>query len=61
MEVLCRIVFECDTPKKLTVIKICLNQSYSKERVGKYLSDTCPIQNGFKEGHSLSPLLLNWP
>jgi hypothetical protein len=33
---------------------------YSKVRVGKYLSDSFPIQNGLKQGAALSPLLFNF-
>jgi hypothetical protein len=32
---------------------------YSKVRMGKYLSDSFPIQNGLKEGDALLPLLFN--
>jgi hypothetical protein len=31
-----------------------------KVRVGKYLSDSFPIQNGLKQGDALSPLLFNF-
>jgi hypothetical protein len=31
----------------------------SKVSIGKYLSDTFPIENGLKQGDALSPLLLN--
>jgi hypothetical protein len=31
------------------LIKICLNETYSKVRIGKYLSDNFPIQNDLKE------------
>jgi hypothetical protein len=34
-----------------------LNETYSKVRIGKLLSDTFPIQNGLKQGDALSPLL----
>jgi hypothetical protein len=39
---------------------MCLNEIYSKVRVGKYLSDKFPIQNGLKQGGVLSPLLFNF-
>jgi hypothetical protein len=42
------------------LIKMCLNEAYSKVRVGKHLSDTFPIQNGLKQGDGLSPLLFNF-
>jgi hypothetical protein len=35
------------------------NETYSKVRIGKHLSDTVPIQNGLKQGDALSPLLFN--
>jgi hypothetical protein len=37
---------------------MCLDETYSEVCIGKYLSDTFPIQNGLKQGHALSPLLL---
>jgi hypothetical protein len=39
---------------------MCLNETYSKVRIGKQLSDSFPTQNGLKQGDSLSPLLLNF-
>jgi hypothetical protein len=39
---------------------MCLNETYSKVRVGKLLSDKFPIQNGLKQGDDLSPLLFNF-
>jgi hypothetical protein len=39
---------------------MCLNETYSKVRVGKILSDKFPIQNGLKQGDALSPLLFNF-
>jgi hypothetical protein len=48
-------------PMKLArLIKICLNETYSKVCVAKHLSDSFPIQNGLKQGDALSPLLLNF-
>jgi len=47
--VLHNIPLESGMPKKLVrLIKICLNETYSKIRVGKLLSDTFPVQNGLK-------------
>jgi hypothetical protein len=34
--------------------------SFNKVCVGRYLSDTSPIQSGLKQGGALSPLLLNF-
>jgi hypothetical protein len=39
---------------------MCLNETYSKVRLGKLLSDKFPIQNGLKQGDALSPLLFNF-
>jgi hypothetical protein len=39
---------------------MCLNETYSKVRVAKLLSDKFPIQNGLKQGDALSPLLSNF-
>jgi hypothetical protein len=39
---------------------MCSNETYSEGRIGKYLSDTFPIQNGLKQGNALSPLLFNF-
>jgi retron-type reverse transcriptase len=38
---------------------MCLNETFSKVRIGKHLSDSFPIQNGLKQGDALSPLLFN--
>jgi hypothetical protein len=37
-----------------------LYETYSEVRVGKYLSDNFPIQNGLIQGDDLSPLLFNF-
>jgi hypothetical protein len=39
---------------------MCLNETYSKVRISKLLSDRFPIQNRLKEGDALSPLFLNF-
>jgi hypothetical protein len=39
---------------------MCLNETYSKVRIGKLVSDKFPIQIGLKQGDALSPLLLNF-
>jgi hypothetical protein len=39
---------------------MCLNQTCSKVRIGKHLSDTFPIQIGLKQGAALLPLLFNF-
>jgi hypothetical protein len=45
--------------KLVRLIKICLNETYSRVRIGKHLSDSFPIQNGLKQGYALSLLLFN--
>jgi hypothetical protein len=39
---------------------MCLNEIRSKIRVDELLSDTFPIQNGLRQGDSVSPLLFNF-
>jgi hypothetical protein len=46
--------------KLIRLIKMCLNEAYTKVRTGKHLSDSFPIQNGLKQGDALSPLLFNF-
>jgi hypothetical protein len=46
--------------KRVRLIKICLNETYSKIRIGKHLSDSFSIQNCLKQGDALSPLLFNF-
>ena len=41
-------------------IKMCLNKTYRRVRVGKHLYDIFPIQNGLKQGDALSPLFSNF-
>jgi len=49
-EVLYNILVEFDIPMKLvTLIKVCLTETYSRVRVGKNLSDWFPIRNGVKQ------------
>jgi hypothetical protein len=60
-EVLYSILLEFVLSKKLVrLINMCLNETYSKVRVGKLLSDKFPIQNGLKQGDALPPLLFNF-
>jgi hypothetical protein len=42
------------------LIKMCLNETYSKVRIGKLFYDKFPIQNGLKQGDALSPLFFNF-
>jgi hypothetical protein len=46
--------------KLVRLIKMCLNDTYSKTHGGKHLSDSFPIQNGIKQGNVLSPLLFKF-
>jgi hypothetical protein len=60
-EILYNILIEFEIPMKLVrLIKMCLNETYSKVRIGKHLSDGFPVQNGLKQGDALSPLLFNF-
>jgi hypothetical protein len=60
-EVLYNILLEFGIPKKLVrIIKMCLNETYSKVHIGKLLSDMFPIQNGLKQGDALPPLFFNF-
>jgi hypothetical protein len=36
--------------KLLRLIKMCLNETFSKVRIGKHLSEKFPIQNGLMQG-----------
>jgi hypothetical protein len=47
------------TMKLIRLAKMCLNETYSRVRVGKHLSDTFLVINGFKQGDALLPLLFN--
>jgi hypothetical protein len=46
--------------KLVTLIKMFLNETYSKIRIGKYFLDKFPAQNGLKQGDALTPLLFNF-
>jgi hypothetical protein len=60
-EVLFNILLEFGIPKKLVrLIKMCLNETYSKVCAGKLLSDKFPIQKGLRQGDDLSPLLFSF-
>jgi hypothetical protein len=55
------VLIEFGVPIKLvSLIEICLNETCSKVRIGKRLSDNFAIQNGLKQGDALLPLLLNF-
>ena len=46
--------------KLIRLINTCLNETCSRVRVGKNLSDMFPIRNGLKQGDDLSSLLFNF-
>jgi hypothetical protein len=60
-EVFYSILIEFGIPGKLVgLIQMCLNETYSTVRIGKYQSDKFSIQNGLKQRDALSPLLFNF-
>jgi hypothetical protein len=59
-EVLYDILIEFGIPVKIvTLIKMCLNETYSRFQVGIYLSGAFPIINALMAGNALFPLLFN--
>jgi len=55
------IINEFGIPMKLVrLIKMCLNETFSRVQVGKNLSDMFPIGNGLKQGDASSTLLFNF-
>jgi hypothetical protein len=60
-EILYNILLEFGIPKKLVrLIKMCLNETYSKVRVSKLFSYKFYTENGLKQGDALSTLLFNF-
>ena len=60
-EVLYNILAEFVIPLKLVrLIKMCLNETYSRVRVGKNLSDKFSMRDNLKQGDALSSLLFNF-
>jgi hypothetical protein len=45
--------------KQVRLSIICVNETYSKVRIGKHLFDNFPMKNGLKQGDALSSLLFN--
>jgi len=59
--VLYNILIEFGIPMKLVrLIKMCLNETYSRVQIGKNLSNMFPIRNGLKEGDALALLIFNF-
>jgi len=55
------ILIEFGIPMKLVrLIKMCLNETYSRVLVGKHQSDMFPFTNGLKQADALTPLLFNF-
>jgi hypothetical protein len=51
-------LIEFGIPRKLVgLIKMCLNETYSRVRIGNNLSLKFTVQNGLKQGDALSSLL----
>jgi len=57
----------CNTLKDLGIpmkqgrlIKMCLNETYSRVRVSKHMSKIFPIKNGLKQEDALSLLLFSF-
>jgi hypothetical protein len=60
-DILYNILMEFGIPMKLgRLIKMRLNETYSRVQVSKNLSDTFPVKNGLKHGDALMPLLFNF-
>jgi hypothetical protein len=60
-EVFYNILLEFGIPKKLVrLIKMCLNETYSRVHIGKLLFDKFPTWIGLKQGDGLLPLLFNF-
>ena len=60
-EVSYNILIEFGIPLKIvSLIQICLHETYSRVWVGKHLSDRFPVKNGLKQVDALAPLLFNF-
>jgi hypothetical protein len=46
--------------KLVWMIKMCLNETYDKVRIGEHLSDTFHVRNVLKQGDALLPLLFSF-
>jgi hypothetical protein len=55
------ILIEFGIPMRLVgLIKMSLNETYSRVRGRKQLSDMFPVENGLKQRDAVSPFLLNF-
>ncbi|KAJ4436477.1 hypothetical protein ANN_16508 [Periplaneta americana] len=54
------VIFPVIQAKLVPLIKICLSETYSRVRIGQFLSDTFPIHCGLKQEDALSPLLFSF-
>jgi len=55
------ILIEFGIPMKLvTLIEMCLNETYSRVRIAKHLCDMFPVRNGLIQRDALSLLLFNF-
>jgi hypothetical protein len=56
LEVSYNILIDLGIHRKLVrLIKMCRNETYSRDRIGKHMSDMFPIRKGLKQGEALSP------
>ena len=53
-------LYDILTKGLVRLIKTTLVRTQGKVRIGNYLSSNFPIENGFKQEDSLSPLLFNF-
>jgi hypothetical protein len=42
--------------KQVRLLKMWLNETYTRVHIDKHLSDTFPFMNGMKQGDALSPI-----
>jgi len=60
-DVLCNILNEYGIPMKMVwLVRMCVNETYSRVHMGKQSSDMFPIRNGLKQGDALLLLLFNF-
>ena len=60
-EIWCKILVKFGIPMKLVrLIKMCLNETNRRVRVGKHLCDVFPSKTSLKQGDALTQLLFNF-